>query len=222
MRRALALLLLATACTSGSPAARPPTPTPTVPPTVAPPSPTSSTPTATPSAVVPVGPSPSPQALPSCTGSRPADPSRPVLTLDLTVEGRRVTGTEHLVFTPDLPVTELVFRLWAAAPVPAKHGGAQTVTSVQVDGTARTFRRTAPTVVRIPGSGPASTAITVDLGFAVTRPVGANERWGSRGTTSWLASAHPLLAWEVGHGWDVEPPTTQFAEASTSEEMSTQ
>jgi hypothetical protein len=29
----------------------------------------------------------------------------------------------------------------------------------------------------------------------------------------------PLLAWEVGRGWDVEPPTTQFAEASTSEEM---
>jgi hypothetical protein len=177
------------------------------------------TPTATPSSVLTVGPSPSPPALPSCTSYRAADPDRPVLTLDLTVEGRRVTGTEHLVFTPDLPVTELVFRLWAAAPVPARYGGAQTVTSVQVDGTARTFRRTAPTVVRILWSGPAGTAITIDLGFTVTLPVGANERWGSRGTTSWLASAHPLFAWEDGHGWDVEPPTTQFAEASTSEEM---
>ena len=142
-----------------------------------------------------------------------------MLSLDLNVDGRSVTGTEHLVFTPDLPVTELVFRLWAAAPVPTKYGGHEAVTAVKVNGTTQPFRRTAATVVRIPWSGKAGTAIAIDLAFTVTLPVGADERWGNRGTTSWLASAHPLLAWEDGHGWDVEPPTTQFAEASTSEEM---
>jgi len=41
-----------------------------------------------------------------------------VLTAEVTVSGRNVTGTERLVFTPDLPVREVVLRLWAAAPVP--------------------------------------------------------------------------------------------------------
>jgi hypothetical protein len=163
--------------------------------------------------------SPSTTALPSCPAYRAPDPHRPVLTADVTVDGRHVTGTERLVFTPDLAVGQLVFRLWAAAPIPARYGAEQTVTSVRVDGATRAFRTPSPTVVRIPWSGAAGTPITIDLGFALTLPVGADERWGNRGTTSWFASGMPLLAWEVGHGWDVEPPTTQFAEASTSEEM---
>jgi hypothetical protein len=135
------------------------------------------------------------------------------------VNGRQVVGIEQLVFTPDLAVGQLVFRLWAAAPVPVRSGSRQTVTAVRVNGTERAFRTPSPTVVRIPWSGAAGTPIHVDLDFALTLPVGADERWGNRGSTSWFASGLPLLAWEVGHGWDVEPPTTQFAEASTSEEM---
>jgi hypothetical protein len=157
--------------------------------------------------------------LPSCPSYREPDPHRPVLTADVSVAGRHVTGTERLVFTPDRAVGQLVFRLWAAAPVAARRGSAQAVTSVAVNGRARPYSRTSPTVVRIPWSGRAGTAITIELGFTLTLPVGANERWGNRGTTSWFASGMPLLAWEVGRGWDVEPPTTQFAEASTSEEM---
>jgi len=142
-----------------------------------------------------------------------------VLTAEVTVNGRSVTGTERVVFTPDLAVGQLVFRLWAAAPVPARSGSWQAVTSVRVNGATRAFSTPAPTVVRIPWAAAAGTAITIDLGFSLTLPVGADERWGNRGSTSWFASGLPLLAWEAGHGWDVEPPTTQFAEASTSEEM---
>ena len=224
MRRALALLLLAAACTGGSPTSQASSPRATTPPPAtgaappAPGSPSASPRTTTPAPAVRTS-SPTARALPSCPSYQAPDPHRPVLSLDLTVDGRSVTGTEHLVFTPDLPVRELVFRLWAAAPVPTRHGSRQAVTAVRVDGAARAYQRTAATVVRVPWTGPAGTPVTVDLAFTVTLPVGANERWGSRGTTSWLASAHPLLAWEVGHGWDVEPPTTQFAEASTSEEM---
>lgn len=157
--------------------------------------------------------------MPSCTSYRAADPHRPVLTAEVTVDGRSVTGTERLVFTPDLAVGQLVFRLWAAAPVPARAGGRQAVTAVRVNGASRSFSTPSPTVVRIPWTGRAGTAVTIELRFTLTLPVGADERWGNRGTTSWFASGLPLLAWEVGHGWDVEPPTTQFAEASTSEEM---
>jgi hypothetical protein len=142
-----------------------------------------------------------------------------VLTADVTVSGRRVTGTEKLVFTPDLPVQEVVLRLWAAAPVPARHGGAQRVTSVRIDGQDRPFTTPSPTVVRVPWKGAAGRALTIDVAFVLTLPVGADERWGNRGTTSWFASGLPLLPWEPGHGWDVEPATTQFAEASTSGEM---
>ncbi|MCU1602670.1 MAG: hypothetical protein JWO22_3379 [Frankiales bacterium] len=160
-----------------------------------------------------------PVALPSCTSYAAPDPKRPVLTADVTVNGRSVVGTERFVFTPDLAVSELVLRLWAAAPVPSKYGSKQAVTSVTVDGSARTPRRTSPTVVTVPYSGAAGKRMTIDVGFTLTLPVGADERWGNRGTTSWFASGMPLLPWESGHGWDVEPATTQFAEASTSPEM---
>lgn len=142
-----------------------------------------------------------------------------MLRADVTVSGRHVTGTEQLLFTPDLPVSEVVLRLWAAAPVPARRGSAQRVTSVRVDGAARAFRQPSATVVRVPWSGAAGRTMTLDVGFVLTLPVGADERWGSRGTTSWFASGLPRLPWEPGRGWDVEPPTTQFAEASTSGEM---
>ncbi|MCU1624573.1 MAG: putative alanine aminopeptidase [Frankiales bacterium] len=163
--------------------------------------------------------SPRATGFPSCTTYRAADPRRPVLTADVTVRGRKVAGTERIVFTPDLAVGQLVFRLWAAAPVPSRYGGRQAVTSVEVNGAPRASTRPSPTVLRIPWSGPAGTPVTIELGFTLTLPVGADERWGNRGSTSWFASGMPLLAWESGHGWDVEPATTQFAEASTSEEM---
>ena len=142
-----------------------------------------------------------------------------MLTAEVTVHGREVRGTERYVFTPDRAVGQLVLRLWASAPVPARSGGRSAVTTVRVDGKQRAFTRPAPTLVRVPWSGPAGTPVTIDLGFTLTLPVGADERWGSRGQTSWFASGMPLLAWEQGRGWATEPPTTQFAEASTSEEV---
>jgi len=141
-----------------------------------------------------------------------------VLTVEVTVDGRRVTGTERVVFTPDLPVTELVFRLWASAPRPAKGGSVSAVRSVRVDGSTRAFSRPVPTLIRIPVTRAAGKAITIDLSFDITLPVGVNDRFGSRGSTSWFASAFPLLAWERGRGWATEPATSSFAEASTSEQ----
>ena len=221
MRRALVVVLLAAACSSHSTTTSAPTPS-VVPTTAAP----SASPSATKPVVTPfTSPSTSPTAhpgpttLPSCTSYAAPDPKRPVLTAEVTVDGRSVTGTERFVFTPDLPVSRVVLRLWAAAPVPARYGAKQDVTSVQIDGAPEVSRRTAPTVVTVAHSAAAGEPMTIDVGFTLTLPVGADERWGNRGTTSWFASGMPLLPWETGHGWDVEPPTTQFAEASTSPEM---
>ena len=36
-----------------------------------------------------------------------------------------------------------------------------------------------------------------------------NDRFGHRGTTAWFGSGLPLLAWERGRGWAVEPATSE-------------
>lgn len=200
-----AVLVVSTACAGSSPppaarATASPTPSPTL---SASPSPTATS---------------SPTVVSDCTPSVP-DPNRPVLTLDLDVQGRHVSGREQLRFTPDLAVTELVLRLWAAAPRLRRSGGSTTLRTVRVDGEVRPYTRPTPTLVRIPWQGASGTTLTIDLDFDVTLPVGADDRLGSRGSTSWLGSGFPLLAWERGRGWATEPATSAFAEASTSEEM---
>jgi hypothetical protein len=216
MPRRLALLacLLAAACSSSATPRALSTPG-TTPQALSTPSLTPTTPP-TPAATRATSPG---AAASSCTTYAPADPHRPVVTAEVTVDGATVTGTERVVFTPDLPVSELVFRLWAAGPVPSRNGGSVTLSTVRVDGRAAPFSRPAATLVRVPHRGPAGQPTTIDLRFSVTLPHGANDRFGVKGSTSWFASGLPLLAWERGRGWATEPATTQFAEASTAEEM---
>ena len=203
--------MLVAACTGGTTVTAP-TPSPSAVPTVTPSASPSASPSAAAAPTVSLTPSPG-----TCGSYAEPDPYRPVVTADVTVDGRQVTGTEHVVLTPDLPVTELVVRLWGAAPRPAKAGGSMRLTAAQVNGAAVAVRQTAPTLVRLPYSGPADRAVTIDLSFSLRLPVGADDRFGSRGTTSWFASGLPLLAWERGRGWATEPATSAFAEASTSE-----
>jgi hypothetical protein len=211
-RLALTACLLAAACSSGRAplALSTPTPMPTPTPSarsVVPPAP-AATPSPTPVAAVPI-----------CSQYAAADPHRPVLTAEVTVDGSTVTGTERVVFTPDLAVSELVFRLWAAGPGPSRAGGSATLSAATIDGQAAAFTRPSTTLVRLPHKGSVGTPITIDLRFSLVLPRGANDRFGSRGSTSWFASGLPLLAWERGRGWATEPATTQFAEASTAEQM---
>lgn len=162
-----------------------------------------------------------PAPLPCPTAYAAADPSRPVLTAALTVEGRTVRARQRIVFTPDLATGEVVLRLWAAGPRSRAAGGAVTVSRVVINGVARTTRRPAPTLLRIPLAGRATVgrAMTIDVDSVVRLPVGADERFGYRDGTSWLAGGLPLLAWERGRGWATEPETANLAEAVTSEAM---
>src|SRR5258708_4540854 len=52
------------------------------------------------------------------TSTRPPDPKRPVIRLTFALDARHTTvrGTEHVVFTPALPIRDMVFRLWLNGP----------------------------------------------------------------------------------------------------------
>ena len=60
----------------------------------------------------------------ACGQRAEPDPDRPVVELDLRLDDdlRTVTGTETVVFTPDLTTDELVFRLVPNGPGPAAAG----------------------------------------------------------------------------------------------------
>src|SRR3954470_7031522 len=63
------------------------------------------------------------------------DPDRPVVDLDFSLaeDLRTVTGTETVVFTPDLPTDELVFRLVPNGPDSTATGNQLTVDAVRGD-----------------------------------------------------------------------------------------
>jgi hypothetical protein len=66
---------------------------------------------------------------------------------------------------------------------------------------------------------PAGRQLHVRIGFRLTLPVGADERWGVRSDVAWFGTGFPLLAYVRGEGYAEDPPTTLFAEAATSEEF---
>ncbi|MDQ6874808.1 MAG: peptidase M1, partial [Actinomycetota bacterium] len=163
----------------------------------------------------------------SCPATYAApDPHRPVIRLrfDLAADRRSVSGTESVRFTPDLPVTEMVFRLWPnGASAPA--GTRLTVTRAAVARGGAFVARPGSqgTLLAIPlgRTAPAGAVITADLAFTLELPPPAFERWGSNGTTAWWASGHPLLAWERGRGWQRQPAVRFPSEAASSEAANT-
>jgi hypothetical protein len=165
------------------------------------------------------------------------DPQRPhadlafVVAVDLTA----VTGTEHISFTPDRPITELVFRLTANTQPSVAAGNSITVTSARADhgAGAATYTRAgaAPNtqggLLHIPFGAvvPAGTTVTADLAFRLTLGNEAFDRFGRVGSGAtryaWFGSAQPLLAWERGYGWHTEDLIHFTAESATSEAMAT-
>jgi hypothetical protein len=170
-------------------------------------------------------------ALPGCPASYAApDPARPRIRLsfDLAEGLGSVKGSEHVEFTPDLPVRELVFRLTAnTAPSVAK-GNSVAVESATVapDG-AGPFR------VEPAGAGggtqggllvlplgrevPAGQLVSADIAFTLKLGEGAFDRFGHLQSYAWWGSGQPLLAWERGVGWHREPLLRFLGESATSE-----
>ncbi|MEY2404101.1 MAG: hypothetical protein QOD38_1652 [Acidimicrobiaceae bacterium] len=183
-----------------------PLPTTALPTTTAPPT------TASPLAPIAGCPDPGPLAAP--------DPQRPVYNATATVDvaGSTVTGSVVVVFTPDLPTKELVFRLWPNAPVLAASGVHQEVGPVTSGGVALAVDQPDATTVHValPSMLRVGESTTVTVPFTLAIPGGNADRVAHEGDTMRLGSFLPLLAWEPGVGWATDPATTAHAESATS------
>ncbi|MCW2617671.1 MAG: putative alanine aminopeptidase [Modestobacter sp.] len=177
---------------------------------------------------------PSPAAAPSspaggCPGERAQpDPDRPVVALDFSLADdlRTVTGTETVVFTPDLPTDELVFRLVPNGPGSADLGNQLTVDAVRGEavgggggGGYESAQAAAPGglyVVPLAGRLAAGESTEVQLAFTLRLGDGGFERLGTSADVSWWASGAPLLAWEPGVGWARDPFVALTGETAVS------
>jgi hypothetical protein len=161
-----------------------------------------------------------------CPGERAApDPDRPVvdLTFSLAEDRRTVTGTERVVFTPDLPTDELVFRLVANSPASAETGSRMTVDVVRGPGLGSAGYEAAGAaapgglyvvpLVDVLGAGQ---SVQVELDFTLELGSAGFERFGTADGVSWWASGAPLLAWEPGVGWARDPFVALIGETASS------
>ncbi|MEO6885964.1 MAG: M1 family aminopeptidase, partial [Jatrophihabitantaceae bacterium] len=228
---ALALLLAACSQTVGGT----PQPGRSVPDSTAP---TTAASSGGPSSWSPSGPTATNPADASCpTSYRVPDPNRPKVQLAFTVASdlTSVTGTEHLTFTPDLPITELVFRLTANTAPTVAAGNKIVVRTATADHGAKGFSFTGAGAAASTQGGllhipfgakiPAGTTVTADLSFTLTLGEKSFDRFGRTGDGAsryaWFGSGQPLLAWEHGFGWHEEDMLQFTAESATSEAMDT-
>jgi hypothetical protein len=166
-------------------------------------------------------------------GYTPPDPNRPKVALAFTISPDLTTvhGTEHVQFTPDLPITELVFRLTANTAPTVAEGNRIVVTSARADHGALAPRYTAAGAaastqggllhIPFPTTIAAGTTVTADIAFTLTVGPVSFDRFGRADGYAWFGSGQPLLAWERGFGWHTEDMIKFTAESATSEAMDT-
>jgi hypothetical protein len=176
----------------------------------------------------PTSPSPRPG---SCTTYANPDPNRPKMTLRFRIatDHRTVAGHERVVFRPDLPISELVFRLTANTKPTVDQGNKIVVTAASADNGAGEFTfssanaaaSTQGGLLHIPFGHTVlpGTAVTADIDFRLTLGQQSFDRFGRIGDFVYFGSAEPLLAWERGFGWHTENLIDFTAESATSEAM---
>ncbi|HEX7166438.1 MAG TPA: hypothetical protein VF230_05600 [Acidimicrobiales bacterium] len=174
--------------------------------------------------VAPVRPAPGQPAIssPPASVACPAVPARrapradrPAYDWSLQVDlpAGAVTGRGTLAFTPDADTDRVVLRLWANSPRITRAGGR---IEAAVDGETPFEQPDATTLVlKVPVK--AGERFQTGLTFRLTLPTSpSNDRVYRSGDAVRLGSFLPILAWEPGMGWATDPPTSGFAEASTS------
>ena len=156
-------------------------------------------------------------------GRRPAYarplPSRPRYRLDVRIPARGpVTGTLAVVFTPDLATRRLVFRLWPNGPRQADEGSHLAVSDVRLGGRPAATSLPDSTTLVVRGGRPfaAGAPVRVSMRFRLRVPANVVDRLARVGGSVRLGSFFPILPWEAGVGWDLDPPTTSLAETSSS------
>jgi hypothetical protein len=128
------------------------------------------------------------------------------------------SGDMTVVFTPDQPIDHLVFRLWPNGPVLTQEGAHLAPGAVTVDGSPATPSQPDPTTMTVPLPRPlaAGQSVTVSMPWRLTLPGNVRDRIGDDGPAVRMGTFFPLLPWEPGVGWATDPPTTAYAEATTS------
>jgi hypothetical protein len=119
-------------------------------------------------------------------------------------------------FTPDLATDKLVFRLWPNGPRSAAGGAHLSTGQVMVGSHPASSSFPDPTTLVVPVSLGAGQGVDVVVPFNLKLPGAIDDRVAKSGDSLRLGSFFPLLAWEPGRGWAVEPAVSGFAEASTA------
>ncbi|HKN49168.1 MAG TPA: hypothetical protein VJ010_02970, partial [Actinomycetota bacterium] len=147
-----------------------------------------------------------------------ADRPRYTLTAGIQPAEHLASGTLSVVFTPDLPTDHLVFRLWPNGPVLTQEGAHLAPGPVTVDGSPATPSLPDPTTMIVPLPRPlaAGQSVTASMPWRLTLPGNVRDRIGDDGPAVRMGTFYPLLSWEPGVGWATDPPTTVYAEATTS------
>jgi hypothetical protein len=127
-----------------------------------------------------------------------------------------VSGELFADFTPDKATDRVYMRLWPNGPESASHGGKIQLAGAFVDGVLFDLKLANPTTAYIDAPLTANKKIRFRVYFSVTLPVGSDDRLTRQGDVVRLGSWLPLLPWEPGVGWALDPPTSAFAEASLS------
>jgi Peptidase family M1 domain len=166
-----------------------------------------------------------------CGSYAAPDPNRPRMTLQFTIaaDHRHVTGHEQVAFTPDLPITELVFRLVANTRPTVAEGNSIQITAASADHGAGHYTFTSANAAAATQGGllhipfarrlPAGTTVTASIDFTLTLGSNSFDRFGTTRRFVYFGSGEPLLAWERGFGWHTEPLANFPAESATSEAM---
>lgn len=157
---------------------------------------------------------------PPLPARRSPDPARPRYTVrvDANPSNGIVEGDVTVRFTPDLPVSSLVFRLWPNGPRPAAAGTKLTVGAATSEGRTLDARRPDATTLELLLGRTLSAGRTVEVSmpWRLEVPGSAPDRVSRSGDSLRLGSFLPLLAWQPGLGWARHPATSLFAEATTT------
>ena len=180
--------------------------------------------TSTAAALAPVRPGPAQPAVPAAAFTCPAVPERRApradrpsyrWTINIDLAAGVVDGRGTMAFTPDVDTDRVVLRLWPNSPRITRSGGR---IDASVDG-ALDAVTTRPDATRIVIGRPVRAGERFETGLVwrLTLPTSATNDRIMRGS-DWLrlGSFLPVFAWEPGVGWQEQPPTSGFAEASTS------
>lgn len=163
---------------------------------------------------------PQAEGCPTPVARRSPDPDRPTYDVSLSADPRTgvVAGSQTVAFTPDLPTDRLVFRLWANGPRPGSVGTSISVGDVTgASGSLRVEQPDPTTLVALPDRTlQPGERVTVTMRWQLQVQGPVNDRISRQADSLRLGSFLPLLAWQPGLGWAVEPPTSGFAEATTS------